>query len=75
MLPVSSHLGQKHQEHPVRFGTGRSFHLSVEDNELLTEERVLCYEFVLLLTKSVSVPSISEVGPGFAQTMKRWWSD
>jgi len=44
---VSSHLGQKHQEHPIRFGTGRSFHLSAEENELLTEERVFCHKFGL----------------------------
>ena len=35
LFPGSNHLSQKTQEHPVRFGTGRSFHQSTEDNELL----------------------------------------
>ena len=44
LLQVSSHLDQQHQEHPIRFGTGRSFHLSAQNDELLTQERVFCHE-------------------------------
>jgi hypothetical protein len=45
--PGPNRPGQQHQEHAVRFGTGGSFHLSTKNNELLTEERVFCYEFRL----------------------------
>src|SRR5215469_16204350 len=47
LLPVPNRPRQKNQEHPVRFGTGRSFHLSAEDNELLVQERVFCHEYRL----------------------------
>ncbi len=47
LLPGPNHPGQKHQEHPIRFGTGGSFHVSAEDNELLTEECVFYHEFRL----------------------------
>ncbi len=36
LLPGSYHPCQKHQEHPIRFGTGRSFHLSPQDDQLLS---------------------------------------
>lgn len=45
LLPGSYHPGQKHQEHPIRFGTGRSFHLSPQDDQLLTQECVFCDKF------------------------------
>ena len=65
MFPVSSHLGQKHQEHPIRFGTGRSFHLSAEDNELLTEERVFCHKFGLASGKICQRPQHRRGGVRF----------
>ena len=34
---------QKNQEHPVRFGTGGSFHLSPDDDQLLTKKRVFLH--------------------------------
>ena len=51
LLPGSNHPGQKHQDHPVRFGTGWSFHLSTKNNELLTEKSVFCHEFGLASSK------------------------
>ena len=75
LLPGSNHLGQKHQEHPIRFGTGRSFHLSAEDNEWLSEERVFCHKFGLASGKVCQRPQQREVVAGFVQTTKRWWSD
>jgi hypothetical protein len=56
LLPGPNHPGQQHQEHPVRFGTGRSFHLSTKNNELLTEERVFCHEFGLASGKVYQRP-------------------
>ena len=47
LLPCSNHPGQKHEEHAIRFGTGGSFHLSAEGNELLMEQCVFCHEFGL----------------------------
>jgi len=56
LLPVSSHLGQQHQEHPIRFGTGGSIHLSPEDDQLLAKERVFCHEFGLASGKVCQRP-------------------
>jgi len=36
---------QKNQEHPVRFGTDRSFPLSPKDDKRLSKKRVFCHEF------------------------------
>jgi len=36
LFPGSYHPGQKHEEDAVRLGTGRSFHLSPQDEKLLT---------------------------------------
>jgi hypothetical protein len=40
LFPALNYPGQKSQKHPVRFGTGGSFHLSPQDDKLLTEECV-----------------------------------
>ncbi len=45
LLPSANDPGQKHQEHAVRLGTGSPFHLSTQDDQLLTEECVFCHEF------------------------------
>ena len=76
LFPGPNHSCQKHQEHPIRFGTGRSFHLSAEDNQLLSQERVFCHEFGLASGKVCQRPQHeSEVVSGFVQATKRWWSD
>ncbi len=36
LFPGPNHPGQKHQKHPIRFGTGGSFHLSTQDDKLPT---------------------------------------
>jgi hypothetical protein len=45
LFPGPNRLCQKHQEHAVRFGTGRSFDMSAQDNQLLAKEGVFCHEF------------------------------
>ena len=47
LLPNSYHPGQKHEEHAVRPGTGRPFHLSTEDDQRLSQECVFCHKFGL----------------------------
>jgi hypothetical protein len=47
LLPGSCHSGQKHEEHAVHPGTGRSFHLSTQDDQLLAEEGVFCHKLRL----------------------------
>src|SRR5947209_7073703 len=42
LLPGPHHSCQQDHEHAVRPGTGRSFHLSPQNNELLTQESVFC---------------------------------
>ena len=41
LLPGLDHPGQKHQEHPIRFGTDWSFDLSAKDDQLLSQTRFL----------------------------------
>jgi hypothetical protein len=36
LLPAPNYLGQQDQEYAVRPGTGRPFHLSPQDDQLLT---------------------------------------
>jgi hypothetical protein len=67
LLPGVYHPGQKHQEHSIRFGTGRSFHLSPQDDQLLTAECVFATSSDLLRAWSVSVPSRREVVSGLVQ--------
>ena len=47
LLPGSNHFCQQHQEHPICFGVSRSFDLSTENNQLLTQKRIFCHEFGL----------------------------
>jgi hypothetical protein len=64
LLPCPNHLGQKYQEHPIRFGTRGSFHVSAKDNERLSEECVFCHEFGLA-SRKVSHRSQDERGVGW----------
>jgi len=64
LFPGSYHPGKKHQEHAVRLGTGRSFHLSTQDEKLLSEQCVFCHEFGLAPGK-VSHSSQEERGSGW----------
>src|SRR5215469_5341107 len=47
LLPGPNHSCQKDQQHAVRFGTDRSLHLSVQNDELLTQEGIFCAQFGL----------------------------
>ena len=47
LFPGPHHSCQQYREHPVRLGTGRSFHLSPQNDQLLTQERVFCHELGL----------------------------
>jgi len=60
VFPGPNRPCQKNQEHPVRFGTGRSFHLSPEDNQLLAQEHVFCHEFGLASLKVCQRPKPGE---------------
>ena len=75
LLPGSNHPGQKHQEYPIRFGTGGSFHLSAEDNELLAKECVFRHEFGLASGKVCQRPQQERGGvrfcPGDKAVMER----
>ncbi len=45
LLPGPNRPCQKHQKHPIRFGAGWSFHMSAQDDKLLSEKCVFCHEF------------------------------
>jgi hypothetical protein len=47
LFPGPRHSCQQYQEHPIRFGTGRPFHLSPQYDQLLTQECVFCDKFGL----------------------------
>ena len=47
LFPGPNHPCQKHQEEPVRCGTGGSFHVPAENDELLPKEGVFYHEFGL----------------------------
>jgi hypothetical protein len=64
LLPGSDHPGQKHQEHPIRFGTGRSFHLSPQDDEKHAQEGVFCDQFGLT-SRKVGQRSQDQSGGGW----------
>jgi hypothetical protein len=64
LLPGSDHPGQKHQEHPIRFGTGRSFHLSPQDDQRLSQEGVFCDQFGLT-SRKVGQRSQDQSGGGW----------
>ena len=44
MFPGPNHPGEKHQDGSIPSGIDRSFDLSAEDNQLLSEEGVSCHE-------------------------------
>jgi hypothetical protein len=56
---------QNNQEHPIRIGTGRSFHLSPEDDQRLSQERVFCHEFGLASGKVCQRPQDKNGGGWF----------
>ena len=47
LLPGPHHSCQQDQEHAVRLGTDRLFHLATQDDQLLTQQGVFCDEFGL----------------------------
>ena len=47
LFPGPHHACQQDQEHPVFPGTSRPFHLSTENDHLLTEERIFCHQLGL----------------------------
>jgi hypothetical protein len=47
LLPGPNHPCQKHQKHSIRFGAGWAFHLSAQDDQMLSQERIFCHEFGL----------------------------
>ena len=75
LFPGLNRLRLKNQEHPVRFGTGRLFHLSTEDDQGLSQERVFCHEFVLAPGKVCQRPQQERGGvrfcPGDKAVMER----
>jgi hypothetical protein len=65
LLPGANEPGQKHQEHPIRFGTGRPFHLSAQNDELLTQQGVFCHQFGLASGKVSQHPQHERSGVRF----------
>src|SRR5260221_7221821 len=51
LFPSPHYSCQQDQEHPIRLRTGRSFHLSPQDDQLLTQEGVFCHKLGLATGK------------------------
>ena len=47
LFPAAGSSCQEEQDHPIRPGISQPFHLTAEDGELLTEERIFGYQFSL----------------------------
>ena len=47
LFPGPHHAGQQDQKHAVRFGTGRSFDLSTQDDQRLSKKGIFCDQFGL----------------------------
>jgi hypothetical protein len=65
LFPGPNHSCQEHQEHAVCLGTGRSFHLSTQDEQLLTQERVFCHKLGPAPGKIVQRPKQERGGVWF----------
>ena len=66
MFPGLNRLRQKNQEHVVRFGIGKPFHLSTENDQRLSQERVFCHEFGLASGKVCQRPQQERGGVRFS---------
>jgi len=51
LFPGPHYACQQDQEHAVRPGAGRSFHLSPQNNELLTQQGIFCDQVGLASSK------------------------
>ncbi len=47
LFPGPHYACQQDQEYAVRLGTGRPFHLTTQDDQLLTQQGVFCHKFGL----------------------------
>jgi hypothetical protein len=56
LLPCTRRSSEQNQDHPIRLCASRSLDVSAENNELLTEERVLGHEFGLASGKICDRP-------------------
>jgi hypothetical protein len=56
LLPCTRRSSEQDQDHPIRLCASRSFDVSAENNELLTEEGVLGHEFGLASEKICDRP-------------------
>jgi hypothetical protein len=75
LFPGPNHPRKKNQEHPVRFGTSGSFHLSPDDDQLQAKKRVFSHEFGLASGKVCQRPQQERGGvrfcPGDEAVVKR----
>jgi hypothetical protein len=65
LLPGVDHPGQKHQQHPIRFRACWPFHLSPQDNKLLTQQCVFCHQLGLAPGKVGQHPQHERSGVRF----------
>ncbi len=65
LFPGLNHSREKNQQHAVRLGIGRPFHLSTQDNQRLSEECVFCHKLRLALGKVGQRPQQERGGVWF----------
>ena len=75
LSPGPHHSCQQDQEHPVRPGTGRTFHLSSQDDQLLMQQGVFCHKLGLAPGKVDQRPQLERgslrCGPGDEEVVER----
>ena len=62
LFPGPNGSCQEYQEQPIRFGTGGSFHVPTEDDEVLTQEGVFSHQFGLASRKVCQRPQQERSG-------------
>ena len=71
MFPGLNRLRQKNQEHPVRFGIGKSFHLPTGNDQRPSQGRVFCHKLGLASGKVWQRPQQEQNTVRFYTDMKR----
>ena len=75
LFPGPHYACQQDQEYAVRLGTGRPFHLTTQDDQLLTQQGVFCHKLGLAPGKVDQRPQLERgclrCGPGDEEVVER----
>jgi hypothetical protein len=66
LFPGPNHSSEKYQEHSICFPVNWSFHLSTQDDQLLSQQCVFCQQFGF---------ASDQIGERPKHEESRWWSN